>query len=108
MALPLVLFRSGDASRIETTTEDLSREGLYYISSEQFSPDEQLECEVAIPGDRMGSVPEDDLCLRFRLRVVRVVSRGPEQGFGVGCRLEDHVVHRSARELASLDCVVGL
>jgi hypothetical protein len=97
LALPLVLIRSGDTDRIETTTEDVSCDSFYFVSDRPFSPDDLLECELLIPGDGVSSVPEDDLCLRCGVRVIRVEERGPQAGFGVACRLEDYKVSRSAR-----------
>jgi hypothetical protein len=95
LALPLVLFRPGEADKIETKTEDVNCDGFYCVSDHRFSLDDRLECELLIHGDELSSVPEDDLCLRCRVRVVRVVERG--LGFGLACRLEDYTVSRSAR-----------
>ena len=97
LALPLVLFRSGEADRIETKTEDVSCDSFYFVSDHPFSPNDRLECELLIPGDKLSSVPEDDLCLRCGVRVVRVLAKGPQLGFGVACRLEDYKISRSAR-----------
>jgi hypothetical protein len=96
LALPLVLFRPGEAEKIETKTEDVSCDSFYCISDRPFSPDDRLECELLIPGDELSSVPEDDLCLRCRVRVVRAVERGPQLGFGIACRLEDYKINRTA------------
>ncbi len=97
LALPLVLFRSGETDRIETTTADVSCDSFYFVSDHPFSPDDRLECELLIPGDDVSSVPEGDLCLRCGVRVIRVEERGPQLGFGVACRLENYNVSRSAR-----------
>ncbi len=101
LALPLVLFRPGEAGRIETKTEDISCDSFYCFSDRSFSPDDRLECELLIPGDEMSSVPEDDLFLRCQVQVVRVVAKG-QLGFGVACRLEDYTICRSAKELTRL------
>jgi hypothetical protein len=95
LAFPLVLFRSGEADRIETITEDVSCDSFFCVSDHPFSPDDRLECELLIPGDKLSSVPEDDLRVRCRARVVRVVARGLHLGFGVACRLEDYTISRS-------------
>jgi hypothetical protein len=97
LALPLALFRPGKADRIDVTTEDVSCDSLSFVSDRPFSPDDRLECELLVPGDAMSSVPEDDLCLRCGVRVVRVEERGPQLGFGVACRMEDYTISRSAR-----------
>lgn len=99
LALPLVLFRPEESDRIKTKTEDVSCDSFYCVSDQPFSPDDRLECELLIPGDELSSAPEDDLCLRCRVRVVRVVEQGSQFGFGVACRLEDYTISRSAREL---------
>jgi hypothetical protein len=97
LALPVVLFRTGETGRIETITEDISCDSFYFVSDHPFSPDDLLECELLIPGDGVSSVPEDDLCVHGGVRVIRVEERGPKMGFGVACRLEDYKVSRSAR-----------
>jgi hypothetical protein len=97
LALPVVLFRSEDWTRIETKTENLTCDSFYCVSERPFSLDEQLECELLIAGDGLSSVPEDDLYLRCQVRVVRVVPKGTKRGFGVACRLEDYTISRSAR-----------
>jgi hypothetical protein len=94
LALPVVLFRSGEADMIETKTEDVSCDSFYCISDKPISLGDQLDCELVIPGDEVTSVPEADLHLRCRVRVVRVVARGPQQGFGVACQLEDYTISR--------------
>jgi hypothetical protein len=96
LALPLVLFRPGGTDRVETKTEDVSCDSFCCISDRPFSPGDRLECELFIPGDALSSVPEDDLCLRCQVRVVRVEELGP-LGFGVTCRLEDYKIGRSAK-----------
>jgi hypothetical protein len=97
LALPLALFRPGKADRIDVTTEDVTCDSLSFVSDRPFSPDDRLECELLVPGDALSSVPEDDLCLRCGVRVVRVEERGPQLGFGVACRMEDYTISRSAR-----------
>lgn len=96
LALPVVLFRS-DAERIETRTEDVSCDSFYCISDHTFTLGDRLECELLIPGDELSSVPADDLLLRCRVRIVRVVAQGFQRGFGVACRLEDYSIGRHAR-----------
>jgi len=66
------------------------------VSDRPFALDDELECEIMIPGDDVSSVPEDDLRLRCRARVVRVVPQGKRQGFGIACRLDDFTINRSA------------
>jgi PilZ domain len=98
LALPLSLFKVGEADRIDVTTEDVSCDSLSFVSDRPFSADDRLECELlVVPGDALSSVPEDDLCLRCEVRVVRVEEKGPQLGFAVACRMEDYTITRSAR-----------
>lgn len=97
LALPVVLFSSMDGARIETTTENLTCDSFYCLSDHAFELNEELECELLIAGDGLSSVPEDDLYLRCQVRVVRIVPKGRQRGFGVACRLEDYTISRSAR-----------
>jgi PilZ domain len=96
MKLPysIVLYRLGEAAKIETTTEDISSEGFYCISEQPFSPNEKLECEVIIPSEDRGPSLEDSLVLRCRAEVIRVVADGLKPGFGLACRLQDYKVGR--------------
>ena len=96
LALPLVLTRSAQAERIETHTENVSCDSFYCISDRPLTPNEIVECELLIPGDSVSSVPEGDLWLSCHARVVRVVAREPQAGFGVACRLEDYTITRAA------------
>jgi hypothetical protein len=98
LAISVVFFKSGETSGFEAKTEDVSCNGFYCVSRHPFSPNESLECELLIPGTAVGSIPEDDLCLRCRVRVVRVVTKGIQQEFGVACHLESYTIGRSARE----------
>lgn len=103
LALPLVLFRSGETGRIETETVDVSCDSFYCVLNHRFSPDDRLECELTIPGDKLGSAPpEDALCLCCRLRVVRVVENGPQLGYGMACQFEDYTIHRVLGELTQV------
>jgi len=96
LALPLVLIAPGNGAKIATSTEDVSCDSFFCVSDRPFALDEQLECEIMIPGEAISSVPEDDLRLRCRARVVRVVPNGNRLGFGIACRLDDYTINRSA------------
>lgn len=86
----VVLYRQGEAMPVQTTLQDISSEGFYCLSDQPFSPHEQLECDVAIPGEN------DRLVLRCHAEVVRVVADGLNPGYGVACRLRDYSVSRTA------------
>jgi hypothetical protein len=90
----LRLFRSGHSAGIETQTEDLSCDGFYCISDRPILPNERIECELLIPGERAGDPWDSDLVLRCRAEVVRVVSDPRDPTFGVACRLEGYTLNR--------------
>jgi hypothetical protein len=98
LGLPLVLRRPGTETVVEARTENVSSEGFYCLTADEFSPDELLDCEISLPGDQVSSVPEDGLRLSCQVRVVRVVPIGMQQGFGVACHVEDYTMSRSAIE----------
>ncbi len=85
---------------IETKTENVSCDSFYFVSDRPFTLNERLNCELLIPGDEASSVPDDGLRLYCNVRVVRVVSKGFQLGFGVACELEEYTVAAgSLREL---------
>ena len=98
LALPIFLFRSGDPEYIEATTDNITADSFYCVSERPIFLNERLECEVVVPGDQLSSVPEDDLRLSCRVRVVRVVAERRQAGFGAACVLEDYTITRSASE----------
>ena len=104
VALPLVLSRGEAGNRIEGVTRDVCCQGFSFLAAEAIPLAEPLDGEIIIPGDPRVSVPEKDLHLRFRARVVRVepiraepIRIGPtrlepqrrEVGFNIACRIED-------------------
>jgi len=91
----LRLFRPGNSTGIETTTEDLSCDGFYCISDHPVQPHERIECELLIPSEQLGESTEPDLVLRCRAEVVRVVPDRLAPRFGVACRLEDYTINRN-------------
>jgi hypothetical protein len=92
LAYPLRLYRSGDASRTETKTEDISCEGFFCVTNRHFSPFETLECELLIPVQEEGLPTEHDIVLRCQAEVVRVVHQVDEAAFGIACRLSDYTI----------------
>ena len=91
----IVLTRPGTKNPIEVKAENVSSDGFYCLSPHPFSPDEILDCHIDFPGDQVSSVPEDGLRLSCQVRVVRVVTRGLQPGFGVACHVEGPIT-RSA------------
>jgi hypothetical protein len=97
LAYPVRLRQPGEELRVETKTEDLSCEGFFCISEHVFAPHDTLECELVIRGDDPGPVVvEQNLVLRCRAEVVRVVPRGPSGTFGVACRFADYKIGRQS------------
>jgi hypothetical protein len=91
------LFRQPGTQWVETTTENLSSEGLYCICEEPFKPGERLECVILGPGESFGSAEP-----LFRLQchvIVRRLEHLPE-GFGLGCHIEDFAVATDSPLLA--------
>src|ERR1700722_3707834 len=89
----VILYRSAGEGRVEAERERVGSECFYCISEQPFSPLEQLDCEITIPGDQFGCSREEGLVLRCRVEVLRIVAKGLEVGFGVACRLiEDYSI----------------
>ena len=84
---PVRLWRQRETAPIESTTENLSSEGLYCITKEPFRTGEHLQCEIVILGESFGS-PEPFLRLQCHITVKRV--EHVHQGFGLGCQIEDY------------------
>ena len=71
---PVRLLRQPGTSPIDTTTENISSEGLYCISNESFKPGERVQCMrgVKVPGRTEIKVEGLDLVpLRTRDRHLR-------------------------------------
>jgi len=92
LAYPIRLHQSGEEVRVEAKTEDLSCEGFFCISDRVFSPHDRLECELIIPSDKPGQLGEQNMVLRFRAEVVRVVPQGAGGAFGVACQFADYTI----------------
>ena len=86
---PVRLWRQREVVPIESTTENLSSEGLYCITQEPFKQGERLQCEIVIPGESFGS-SEPFLRLQCHVTVKRV--EPVHRGFGLGCHIEDYSV----------------
>jgi len=84
---PVRLLRQSSKPLIESTTENLSSEGLYFITRERFKRGERLQCEIVIPGKSFGS-REPTLRMQCHVTVKRVEPL--QRGFGLGCHIEDY------------------
>jgi PilZ domain-containing protein len=86
---PVRLFRQPEGQSIESTTENLSSQGLYCIASEPFKPGERLQCEIFIPGESLG-FSESSIRLQCQITVTRLELL--DSGFGLGCHVEDYTL----------------
>ena len=93
---PIRLFRQSSAPSVECTTENLTSNGFYCVSSEPFQLGEWVECIIAIPADSFGysSAP---VCLQCRSRVMRVENQS--DGFGLGCYIESYDLLNHAKPM---------
>ncbi len=91
---PVRLFRDPATPSVESTTENLTSNGFYCISKEPFELGERLECIIAIPAGSFG-YNESPIRLQCRVRVARV--EGQQEGFGLGCYIEDYDLLTSSR-----------
>jgi PilZ domain len=86
---PVRLFRKFEGPPVASTTENLSSEGLYCITSEPFKPGERLQCEIVIPGESFG-FSESSIRMQCHVTVRRVEPL--DRGFGLGCHIEDYTL----------------
>jgi hypothetical protein len=76
---------------IETQTENLSSDGLYFHCAERFDVGEELECVLLAPSfdpDNSGRV----LALKCQIRVMQVEILELEARFGTECQIERYSV----------------
>jgi hypothetical protein len=93
---PVVFVRDDGSDAVETTTQNLTSEGFYCLSSSSFIWGEQLTCCIKLPAhDPAGR--EQVLWLECRIRVARVDPPNAEGVFGVACQIEDyHFAYKAA------------
>jgi hypothetical protein len=91
---PVRLFRDPATPSVESTTENLTSNGFYCISKEPFTLGERLDCIIAIPAGSFG-YNESPIRLQCRVRVARV--EGQQDGFGLGCYIEDYDLLTSSK-----------
>ncbi len=94
---PVRLFRDLAAPSVESTTENLTSNGFYCVSREPFQLGERLECIIAIPAGSFGYA-ESPIRLQCRVRVTRIEDQN--EGFGLGCYIEDYDLLTSARAMS--------
>jgi len=88
---PVRLIRQPGAQPVETTTENLSSDGLYCVTREPFQLGERLQCEIFIPGEGLG-FSESPVRLQCKVTVRRVENLDAISAFGLGCHIEDYAL----------------
>jgi len=98
---PVRLFRDPAAPSVESITENLTSNGFYCISREPFRLGDRLECIIAIPAGSFG-YSDTPIRLQCHVRITRV--EGQQDGFGLGCYIEDYdlLVPKETRSQVSL------
>lgn len=96
---PVHLFRDPAAPSVESTTENLTSNGFYCVSREPFTLGERLECIIAIPAGSFGYA-ESPIRLQCRVRVTRIEDQ--DEGFGLGCHIEDYDLLTGARTASQM------
>jgi ferredoxin-like protein FixX len=92
LACPVRLYRLDETSWIDTTTENISCEGFFCVTSRLFSPRETLECELLIPSEQFGQPDENEVVLHCRAEVVRIEPKADGKTYGIACRLMDYTL----------------
>ncbi len=92
LACPVRLYRLDETSWIDTTTEDISCEGFFCVTSRIFSPRETLECELLIPSEQFCQPGENEVILHCRAEVVRIEPKADSKAYGMACRLMDYTL----------------
>lgn len=107
LSYPVRLHSPGEPQWVPATTSDVSSEGFYCTSASPFRPHAQLDCEIVIPTEGAASTPasrapashaagthsaHSQLVLRCRVKVVRLVTKGLDPGYGMACRIEHYNV----------------
>ena len=83
----LYLRRHLEAPPVRSETVNLSSGGFYCQVSEPFEPGERIDCDILVPQPR--GTADNAIVLKCRAQVLRV-ERGPENQYGLGCRIEDY------------------
>jgi hypothetical protein len=81
------LFRPGATPAIESTTENLSSEGFYCLSTHAVRLGERLYCDIVIPATSF-EYPQPFVILRCAVTVRQI--RQLQNGFGLGCHIDDY------------------
>jgi len=85
------LVRISDQKAFMTETTNLSSGGFHFHSAYPFNEGDNLECTFQLP-QYYGPAPME---LRCQASVVRVRQASAAEPFGIGCRLDEHVLSES-------------
>jgi hypothetical protein len=94
--LPLQLslqFRRASSREevVECTTENITGEGIYFVSMGSLIAGERLEIDLLLPPLKSGC-NQVDVHLRCQAKVLRVDSNYSGRGIGIACRIEKYIV----------------
>lgn len=94
----LVLWSPREGTVIQTETENISSEGLYFVCGSPFKIGEQLEGTIQLPW-RASKSDVSCLSLQCSVDIVRIQERSPNK-FGIGCRFLSYTVLEIPAEVA--------
>jgi len=101
LQLSLQFSRSSHREEIiQCTTENISGEGIYFVSTRSVIAGERLEIDLLLPPLKSGA-DRVDVHLTCRAEVVRVDSHRHGLGMGIGCRIENYIVRFGDVDLRS-------
>jgi PilZ domain len=83
-----ILVLGGPGGSVECMTENLSSEGIFFLSEMPVSCGEVLTCALRVP--RYGSSACGVLTVFCQARVVRSERAPDGNSFGIACQLEDY------------------
>jgi hypothetical protein len=85
----VLLFRKDAPEAVETVTENLSSDGLYFLVKEAFALDELLTCTLKVPTHDPDGKQLERL-LECRVRVTRIDPQEQPGLYGIACEVEDY------------------
>jgi len=87
---PIVIWNPGEGTVIQSETENISCEGIYFICTDAYRHGDRLEATIQVPWRSLR--PERTfLTLQCHVEVVRIEPRLPGR-FGIGCRIHSQSV----------------
>ena len=83
---PVAISAGRTSFWIETTTENLSCRGFYCICRERLRAEQKIDCRLSLPDV---AARRDETWIHLLCRATVVSVEPLEEGFGVGCLIED-------------------